>query len=225
MTLANQQFAGVTPSNQLDTFSVMAPQTDTPQGALPVPHDHIVGNVPAHDQGDYVIHLRAFCAIRGYRLGETAGYPATNRTTNRASSGAIAVGRDDADPAIGRVVPTEWVDTADDGYGESKLEQLHLTGAQDRLAAAGDLEFAEDAVGVGLDRADGDHQHPCDLGVGLAAGDQPQHLQLARAQPLAPWLVEGAPKADWDGRMSSILVPVPDGSSRPPGKAARSLAT
>ncbi len=44
------------------------------------------------------------------------------------SSGAIAVGRDYADPAIGRVVPTEWVDNADDGYGESKLEEMHLTG-------------------------------------------------------------------------------------------------
>ncbi len=72
MTLANQQFAGVTPSKQLDTFSVMAPQTDTPQGALPFPHDHVVGNVPPQNDGNYVVHLHGFfvlCSVEGITSG------------------------------------------------------------------------------------------------------------------------------------------------------------
>src|SRR5919199_4598839 len=85
------------------------------------------------------------------------------------------------------------VDPVDDTMartGGSELEELQRTGAEDRLAAAGGVEFAEDAIGMGLDGADGDHQGSCDLCVGLPAGDQPQHLQLAHAQPLTPALVE-----------------------------------
>jgi hypothetical protein len=37
---------------------------------------------------------------------------------------------------------------------------------------------------VGFDRADGDHQRSRDFGVGLAARDQAQYFQLARAERL-----------------------------------------
>ena len=43
MTFAIGQFAGAIPSDKVANFYVMAPQTDTPQGALPFPHDHVVG--------------------------------------------------------------------------------------------------------------------------------------------------------------------------------------
>ena len=41
--------------------------------------------------------------------------------------------------------------------GKPGLEQLQIARQCDRLGAAGDLELAENAVGVGLDCADGDH--------------------------------------------------------------------
>ena len=57
-----------------------------------------------------------------------------------------------------------------------RLEQLQVARQCNRLGAAGDLELAENAVGVGLDRADGDHQRLGDFGVGLASRHQAQHL-------------------------------------------------
>ena len=72
MTFANQQFTGATPSDRLGNFYVLAPQTDTPQGALPFPHDHVVGNAPARNAGTYVVHLRGFlvlCSAEGIASG------------------------------------------------------------------------------------------------------------------------------------------------------------
>ena len=74
MTFPNeaQPFTGATPGDQLGTFSVLAPQTDTPQGALPFPHDHVVGNAPARNAGSYVVHLRGFfvlCSAEGIASG------------------------------------------------------------------------------------------------------------------------------------------------------------
>ena len=67
-----QQFTGATPSDRLGNFYVLAPQTDTPQGALPFPHDHVVGNAPARNAGTYVVHLRGFlvlCSAEGIASG------------------------------------------------------------------------------------------------------------------------------------------------------------
>ena len=67
-----QPFTGATPGDKLGTFSVLAPQTDTPQGALPFPHDHVVGNAPARNAGSYVVHLRGFfvlCSAEGIASG------------------------------------------------------------------------------------------------------------------------------------------------------------
>ena len=74
MTFANQgeQFAGTIPGDQQDNFYVMAPQTGTPQGALPFPHDHVVRNVPSQNHGDYSIFLHGFfvlCSAEGITSG------------------------------------------------------------------------------------------------------------------------------------------------------------
>src|SRR5688572_19791924 len=54
------QFPGAISSERVDSFYVTAPQADTPQGALPFPHDHTVANAPAHSGGDYVTRVRGF---------------------------------------------------------------------------------------------------------------------------------------------------------------------
>src|SRR3954451_25440830 len=64
---------------------------------------------------------------------------------------------------------------------EAGLQETQLARAPDRLAAGGDLQLAEDAVGVGLDGADRDREAPGDLGVGPAGDEQPEHLPFARA--------------------------------------------
>src|SRR5215213_3793143 len=50
----------------------------------------------------------------------------------------------------------------------AELEEVQLAGAADRLGPAGDLQFGEDAVDVGLDGADGDRRRARDLRVGPA---------------------------------------------------------
>ncbi len=48
--------------------TVVAPQTDTPQGMLPFPHDHVVGEVPPQNHGGYSVHWHGFfvlCSAQG----------------------------------------------------------------------------------------------------------------------------------------------------------------
>jgi hypothetical protein len=78
MTFSNQGFNGATPQ-PLDAFYVIAPQTDTPQGAPPntFPHDHVVRDVPAGNHGNYSVHLQSFfvfCSASG--IGSGACVPA-----------------------------------------------------------------------------------------------------------------------------------------------------
>jgi hypothetical protein len=63
MTFAVQGFPGAKPADRVDRFYVIAPQTATPQGALPFPHDHTVRDVPQQSHGEYSVHLHAFFAI------------------------------------------------------------------------------------------------------------------------------------------------------------------
>jgi hypothetical protein len=73
MTFSNTSFKGATPK-ALDAFYVIAPQTDTPQGAPPntFPHDHVVRDVPAQNHGEYSVHLQGFfvfCSALGIGTG------------------------------------------------------------------------------------------------------------------------------------------------------------
>jgi hypothetical protein len=55
-----------------DNFYVMAPQTGTPQGSLPFPHDHVIGDVPPQNHGDYSVHYDGFfvlCSAQGISSG------------------------------------------------------------------------------------------------------------------------------------------------------------
>lgn len=61
-------FRGATPDDQLTDFYVLAAQTDTPQAAFPFVHDHILGNLPRQNDGDYSVHLHGFfvfCSAEG----------------------------------------------------------------------------------------------------------------------------------------------------------------
>jgi hypothetical protein len=61
-------FTGSTPNDRLTDFFVLAPQTAAPQGTAPFAHDHVVGNAPAHNQGEYRVHLHGFfvfCSAQG----------------------------------------------------------------------------------------------------------------------------------------------------------------
>jgi hypothetical protein len=71
MTFSNLQFPATT-NAPTDNFYVLAPQTDTPQGTLPFPHDHVVGNVPRQNHGDYTVHWHGFfvlCSAQGIASG------------------------------------------------------------------------------------------------------------------------------------------------------------
>ncbi len=73
MTFSNTSFRGATPQ-VLDAFYVVAPQSDTPQGAPPntFPHDHVVRDVPTQNHGTYSVHLQGyfvFCSALGIGTG------------------------------------------------------------------------------------------------------------------------------------------------------------
>ena len=59
------------------------------------------------------------------------------------------------------------------------LDELVLERVADELGARGAAQLLLDVRAVGLDRARGEEQLLGDLGVGVAEGDQPQHLDLA----------------------------------------------
>ncbi len=72
MTFAQAPFLA-TPNAKIDPFYVIAPQTDTPQGG-PVPffHDHVVGDAPQQNHGDYNVILHGFlvlCSAQGISSG------------------------------------------------------------------------------------------------------------------------------------------------------------
>jgi hypothetical protein len=80
MTFANQDFKGATPSDKLDNFYVVGPQTDAPQGTLPFLHDHVVRDVPRQNHGDYSVKLRgifALCSAQGITSGACVPYMAS----------------------------------------------------------------------------------------------------------------------------------------------------
>jgi hypothetical protein len=62
MTFSNQQFTGTTVGKP-DPFYVLAPQTTTPQGLVPFAHDHVAGDAPAHNGGDYSVKLESYFVL------------------------------------------------------------------------------------------------------------------------------------------------------------------
>jgi len=77
MTFSNTRFAGATPKD-LDAFYVIAPQSDTPQGAPPATfaHDHVVRDVPSQNHGAYTVQLQGFFVLcSGQGLGSGACVP------------------------------------------------------------------------------------------------------------------------------------------------------
>lgn len=72
MTFSNQAFAGATPADRIAPFYVLAPQAGAVQGALPFPHDHVVGGVPAQNHGDYRVVYHGYfvmCSEHGLITG------------------------------------------------------------------------------------------------------------------------------------------------------------
>jgi hypothetical protein len=56
----------------MGNFYVLAPQTDTLQGWVPFPHDHVVGDVPSQNHGGYTVHWHGyfvFCSEQGIASG------------------------------------------------------------------------------------------------------------------------------------------------------------
>ena len=74
-----EEFPGAKPSDKVDNFYVVAPQTGTPQGTLPFLHDHVVRDVPSHNQGAYSVLVRGFfvlCSAQGIVSGACVPYMA-----------------------------------------------------------------------------------------------------------------------------------------------------
>jgi hypothetical protein len=71
MTFANLQFPPTT-NAPMGNFYVLAPQTDTLQGWVPFPHDHVVGAMPSQNHGGYTVHWHGyfvFCSAEGMASG------------------------------------------------------------------------------------------------------------------------------------------------------------
>jgi hypothetical protein len=62
MTFSNQGFQGTT-TGKPDPFYVLAPQTATPQGTLPFAHDHVAGDIPTQNHGDYSVKLEGYFVL------------------------------------------------------------------------------------------------------------------------------------------------------------------
>lgn len=68
---AGNQFPA-TPNAKVDNFYVIAPQTGTPQGLEPFPHDHVVGVSPPQNHGDFSVFWHGFlvlCSAQGITSG------------------------------------------------------------------------------------------------------------------------------------------------------------
>lgn len=71
MTFSNLRFPPTT-NAPMGNFYVLAPQTDTLQGWVPFPHDHVVGDVPSQNHGSYTVHWHGyfvFCSEQGIASG------------------------------------------------------------------------------------------------------------------------------------------------------------
>jgi hypothetical protein len=71
MTFSNLHFPPTT-NAPMGNFYVLAPQTNTLQGWVPFPHDHVIGDVPSQNHGDFTVHYHGyfvFCSAEGMNSG------------------------------------------------------------------------------------------------------------------------------------------------------------
>lgn len=71
MTFSNLNFPPTTDA-PMGNFYVLAPQTDTLQGWVPFPHDHVIGDVSSQNHGNYTVHYHGyfvFCSAEGVSSG------------------------------------------------------------------------------------------------------------------------------------------------------------
>src|SRR5581483_6356994 len=69
-------------------------------------------------------------------------------------------------------------------HPRAESDEAVLEGEGRRARAGRDAELREDVVNVPRDRVLADHERRCDVAIALAGGDQSEHLQLARRQPV-----------------------------------------
>ena len=78
-----------TPDTTVNNFYVIAPQTGTPQGTAPFPHDHVVGVSPARNHGTFSVSLLAAAGIRVRRLARVLLEPEQVRANWRATGRSL----------------------------------------------------------------------------------------------------------------------------------------
>src|SRR4051794_31076037 len=64
----------------------------------------------------------------------------------------------------------------------ARFDESGLVGVDDGLCSVAEVEFGVDACDVGLDGRVADDELRGDLGVGVAAGDELEYLELARGE-------------------------------------------
>ena len=83
------------------------------------------------------------------------------------------------------------------GNASAGLEQAQLCCPLDGRPASGDLEFAVDALGMGADGAQGDHEFLGDLRPRQLGFEQSEHVTLTLAEGLDEGLRAGAVEERW----------------------------
>src|SRR5918998_381223 len=178
-------------------FPALTQGTDEPpilrfpqQILLPLPHHRVVYVPAIHPvaslaSGSQPLVPRRFISPRSGRSEGSLGVLANhNRCTGRSGGevspkGWIGGWRSFARTVRGVLAYGTW------------LEEIHLSSAGYRLGAAARPQLAVEAVDVRLDGARRDIELGCDLLVGLARGDEREHLQLPLARRLGEPLVRG----------------------------------
>src|SRR5206468_4257813 len=88
---------------------------------------------------------------------------------------------------------------------DSSLEEVQLTAARDRFAAARCAELAVDRAGVRLDRVQREVERSGDLAQRRVARQQPQHGELAVAEVARDFAAGTALTAAQGGRADEVL--------------------
>ena len=120
------------------------------------------------------------------RIGtaDLTGHPEDHAISVSSMNGCfyVPLGRARANRAGNRAVSaSERVKASAGAEPGFSLEKLVFVGVRRGSRSRGQVEFVEDVAQVPFDGPLADEELRCDLPVGLARRDQPQHLDLARA--------------------------------------------